>query len=76
MAEQWAVYKAAVLVSRLERKTIIEAARAEYAEAVDPLREELRAQVEALGEEPEDGPRFSEQASLQTGGPTSTHGTI
>ena len=56
----WTEYNAAVLVSRNVRAAAILKAEAEHKAAVDPLIAELQAQVEELGEEPEDGPRFSE----------------
>ena len=56
----WTEYNAAVLVSRSLRAAAILKAEVEHENAVDPLIAELRAGIEELGEEPEDGPRFSQ----------------
>ena len=50
--------------SRANRDTLIQAARATCSEAVAPLKLKLRSDIEALGEEPPDGPRFSREAEL------------
>ena len=56
----WTEYNAAVEQSRSVRAVAILKAENERKIEVDPLIAEVRAQVEELGEEPEDGPRFSE----------------
>ena len=43
---------------------MIQAARVTCSEAVAPLELKLRSDIEALGEEPPDGPRFSKEAEL------------
>ena len=62
--EKWDEYYSKVGDSRANRDTLIQAARATCSEAVAPLKLKLRSDVEALGEEPPDGPRFSREAEL------------
>ena len=56
----WTEYNAAVQVSRNGRAARILRAEDDHRIAVDPLIAEHGARIDALGEEPEDGPRFSE----------------
>ena len=60
----WAEYHSKVKASRATRNAKIEVAEAAYDEYVVPLTLALRAKVEALGEEPLSGPRFSKEAEI------------
>ena len=53
-----------VKASRANRDTLIQAAEATCTEAVAPLALKLRSDVNALGEEPLSGPRFSKESEL------------
>lgn len=61
---QWTVYNDAVQKSRDVRGAKLLKAEDEFSTAVDPLQEKLKADVVALGDEPEDGPRFSAQSEI------------
>ena len=62
--EKWTQYYAKVKASRANRDALIEAAEADCFGAVAPLTLKLRSDIEALGEEPLDGPRFSRESEL------------
>ena len=62
--EKWAEYYAKVQVSRNNRNTLIEEAEAVCSGAVAPLKLKLRSDVDDLGEEPPDGPRFSKESEI------------
>ena len=62
--EKWTEYYSKVKTSRANRNTLIEVARAACDEAVAPLKEKLRSDIDALGEEPPDGPRFSKESEI------------
>ena len=62
--EKWTEYYAKAKDSRANRDAKIEVAEAAYDEFVVPRTLELRAEIDALGEEPLSGPRFSKASEI------------
>ena len=62
--EKWAEYYSKVKASRATRDNLIQEANDICNEAVAPLALKLKSDVDALGEEPLSGPRFSKESEL------------